>query len=1131
MESDTETEEDLPEEAPIDSEPTKADKMFTAKDIPRIVKLFREADADGGGGLDIEEFCVAMQQLYTTVNKEELIVLHMQIDTNCDKTVDLGELLDFLLNKNMASDNMDFNNKIFPKPIKMIPVDYGKPIIRLLFRPYEHDSELDHGSGVSKRQTRTYQKGQYLSITSDGTLNFWTDSFDTPYTITLYKTQKALPFSHVKKMCVSDMVYLRELKQLAISTSDRELLFYHCNEFPNTFEIVHALIVEDNTVNTMNYWSDGTKAVFFFGDIKGVLSVFISHNVQKNGLFCAEAYEKISLQKYRTVYVSALLKNPSKHFLCVKFPIFNDICSQSQYFPLLDSFAICSSSSKTMVLAALPKLARTKVSKKVFESSGDQEFFTCVEYAPSAGRLVTGGTDGLLRVWFLHNTLSCELALKGHVKPITHIMFNREDKVFVTLSEDKNIRVWSEDGWLCKQSFHAQDMGRAPISSVCYNINNNELFLANSDIGKYLGRGTDVFQDTLTSHDKPLCCVLYHSIFKQVVSVCQNGVVTVWDILKGKAIMQFKVTPHQHVGFTAMSFDGPQRRIITVSQDGKMRLWNFNNGTELEVLPVTVQREVTGIVCINNRVFVSGRNSKIIFDLDLVEDDHRFLEHYYLKDISCMDAYETTLATISSNGNIVIWDADTSEVLYLLNTSTSTRIHMADKRAQGQTGSLPAEKSQCSAPCKKSTTLAGNKTDVNISALIMCLKTREVNADTATMLNSENGYIYAWSVISKGGLLGKFRAVNAEGAGITTMSTDVNEQILLTGDSTGKICLWDIQGFGFKQQTDKGPFEDIKGWHVSLCPPPLLRSWRSHLTAVVSVQCDPACKNVITAGLDCNVRLWTNTGCCIGVFGKDQWDAAQLCREENADQEQAGRAGTAETQDSQMPFLESPRSSSPISPLPYFEDLYDRIKEATTTPKNMPILSHDQLLAKCGQLLKLKPGFDKKKGIHLLHLLPENDKNSTQQSSSEDQQRSKNTSTRCPPNTTPTTGCTNATDSSLHMQQSAGAVKQGFEQSSPQTASLYLNQTRSKYGHVHKIQQRDALKGSVLTPCPPNTLPGKQGSDLTPKHVHFPPISDTVPLTYSQSETQLKPHPPQTSLTTGRTNATKSSPRLSRGRH
>uniref|UniRef100_A0A7N6FEJ4 WD repeat-containing protein on Y chromosome n=1 Tax=Anabas testudineus TaxID=64144 RepID=A0A7N6FEJ4_ANATE len=377
----------------------------------------------------------------------------MQIDTNCDKTVDLGELTDFVLNKNQSLVSLDCKNHPFPKPFIVIPVAHYKAIVSLLFCPIEEELDSDFEIG----ETRTYQKGHYFSISSDGIFTLWSDSFDTSYTIPLYKTKKTIPYSHEKKMHITDMVYIKELKQVA--------------------------------------------------------------------------------------------------------------------------------------------------------------------------QLVTGGTDGLLRVWFPHKTVCCQHVLRGHTKPISHIMANHKDKLLISLSRDMNVRVWAEDGWMCRQSFQAYGMERTPISS-------------------------------------PLC---------------SNGVVTVWDILTGKAVMQFKVTPEQHVGLTTMSFDGPQRRLITVSDDGKVRLWNFNNGKQLAVLPVGV--------------------------------------------------------------------------------------------------------------------------------------------NTATLLTSADGYICAWSVKSKGGLLAKFKAVNDEYAVITTMSTDVNEQILLMGDSTGRIYLWDIQGFGFKNQADTGPFENIKGWRVSLRSP------------------------------------------------------------------------------------------------------------------------------------------------------------------------------------------------------------------------------------------------------------------------------------------------------------------------
>ena len=54
------------------------------------------------------------------------------------------------------------------------------------------------------------------------------------------------------------------------------------------------------------------------------------------------------------------------------------------------------------------------------------------------------------------------------------------------------------------------------------------------------------------------------------------------------------------------------------------------------------------------------------------------------------------------------------------------------------------------------------------------MKTREVDIEIATLLISADGYIGAWSVKAKGGLIGKFKAVESN-AVITYMITDESD--------------------------------------------------------------------------------------------------------------------------------------------------------------------------------------------------------------------------------------------------------------------------------------------------------------------------------------------------------------------
>ncbi|KAG7480030.1 WD repeat-containing on Y chromosome-like [Solea senegalensis] len=428
--------------------------------------------------------------------------------------------LDF---QELALDCSD-NEKPFPEPFAIIPVDNYKEIVRLLFIPTEEDTESDCDTEVSEGKIRTYKKGQYISISSDGMLIFWSDTFEISNTIVLHNQIDTLPYSHDKKLCVKDMVYMKELKQMAIGL-DREVLFCKCIEDPDEFTPIHSLVVEDNKVTAMDYWSNGSKAVFSYGDTGGYLYVFVTYVIQVHSLFRPQMYEQPPGQEYPTIYVSTMLQKSFSKFLCFKVPMFNDECRQVEFFPMINSFAVCSASRKMMALISLPASRRIKPSKKIFESKGNYEFFRCFEYWP-LGYLLTGGTDGVVRLWLPNRTLSCVYELTGHVKPITHIKYNVKDKMFISLSTDLNVRVWFED-LLCRQSFMADGMEQAPISSVYYNILNNELVLANSNIAKCLGRGTDFCKSLLKKHaETAYPHVLEHCLLQLYVEWLQGLLTT-----------------------------------------------------------------------------------------------------------------------------------------------------------------------------------------------------------------------------------------------------------------------------------------------------------------------------------------------------------------------------------------------------------------------------------------------------------------------------------------------------------------------------------------------------------------------------------------------------------------------------
>lgn len=915
--------------------PKNRKKPVTAG-VLETVKLFEEA----GRRMSMDKFCVEMRRLYgLPADTHEVVDLYRSIKASWRNTVHPRELSDYLLNKFITHQKMNQKRRLFPKPFKTVRTEGSHSIIGLFFSP----SEEPQGpvAGVFPQEgLKPYQRGRYLSVPSNGQVTAWSDSFEQKSRVDLVKVGDL--YSECSDLHVNGSVFMEELGQLAISTDKKELIFYDCSKALDSFTLKHVFIAETHAIDALHYWSDGTKAVFSFGDEGGCLTVLISYSVKKNGLFCSETCAGSCAKDYPPV--STLFTKNSTRYTSFEIPVFFDACRQVQYCPSVDVFAVCGTSSMKMGLVLMPPPGAGNFVKIVLDSDGLLGFFSCVAFSRSTKRLLTGGKDGSIRVW-IPEERTPESTLVGHFKPVTHVASHPQDKIFVSLSEDLTVRVWSESSWFCLQRLKVRDMGLGRISCMHYNLRNNELVLANSNIANCLGKGTDLFKASLTSHEDPVQALCYHRLFKLVVSACRNGTVTVWDLGTGRSAVEFNACADSG-RLAALTIDGSGRRLITAAEDGKLRLWTLGSGTELAVLPVTVPGTVTALVCNNSRVFVSQKRSRVIYNLGVNGCENRFLEHDHLRDVSSMDAHKSTLVTGSTNGNVVVWDVLTSAALLWFSATRSPRIHPLPKTDQGRTGVVPDATGSSNRGCKTSaarTNAAGRD-----GLLVKVLKSRKPGATTATVLTSTHGSIYAWSSVRDGGLLGRFRALKDEGGFITAMYTDVEERTLLTGDNAGHIYLWDIASFGLEADAN-WPSEDTEGWPVPAYAPILLASWRGHSSDVLHVYCDSSGKYVVSAGSDYNVKLWTKAGRLLGLFGQGEWGI-----DTKPDRPQVSVAPGATTQTPPPPCADDAHEDGDDSVSQ--EDAESSARpDAKPDPRESSGFSHEELFALCKVLLPYRP--------------------------------------------------------------------------------------------------------------------------------------------------------------------------------
>ena len=104
--------------APLGSKPflpnaikNRLEDQMNHEDLELLEQIFEEADEDGGGGLDLDEFREALKRIIANKggvlpDEDELAIIFMKVDANCDGTVDWEEFCSYMLMENQLKDVM-----------------------------------------------------------------------------------------------------------------------------------------------------------------------------------------------------------------------------------------------------------------------------------------------------------------------------------------------------------------------------------------------------------------------------------------------------------------------------------------------------------------------------------------------------------------------------------------------------------------------------------------------------------------------------------------------------------------------------------------------------------------------------------------------------------------------------------------------------------------------------------------------------------------------------------------------------------------------------------------------------------------------------------------------------------------
>uniref|UniRef100_A0A803T121 WD repeat-containing protein on Y chromosome n=1 Tax=Anolis carolinensis TaxID=28377 RepID=A0A803T121_ANOCA len=283
--------------------------------------------------------------------------------------------------------------------------------------------------------------------------------------------------------------------------------------------------------------------------------------------------------------------------------------------------------------------------------------------------------------------------------------------------------------------------------------------------------------------------------------------------------------PEQQNQFNFLAWFLPQ--VVSGCYSGLISVWDILSGQKFMEFATALEQpvEITAMMFDppERRLITALKNGTIKLwelqqrslvretniDIFLIESKH--WKSYHCDDILCMDGHKSKLlATASCNGDIVLWNVHSGQAFCRFNASESPLV-LQPKR-------------------------------------VLFLKTRERAPDTAILLTScTDGYIYAWAVGNKGGLMGKFHAAHKPGSSSSSIQSIMS------------LAFLHLVAMAF-------PLRQVyQGWVTTLVPPTCLNSWRGHLKNVVSIRYVDRYRSILTASHDCTVKLWMLTGKHIGT--------------------------------------------------------------------------------------------------------------------------------------------------------------------------------------------------------------------------------------------------------------------------
>ncbi|VFV45580.1 Hypothetical predicted protein [Lynx pardinus] len=432
------------------------------------------------------------------------------------------------------------------------------------------------------------------------------------------------------------------------------------------------------------------------------------------------------------------------------------------------------------------------------------------------------------------------------------------------------------------------------IYSMVYDSNNGMLITGSGVMDMY--PLTRMVQDTKQiphTHEREINVMLYNRYFHQVLTICSESIIKVWEIATGLQIYQI-LDPHGFsVELTSAAINESGFLFATGAYNGTIKIWDFGSGQEMKMLPEGKDWKEEEH-WLRRLIFLKAQEKHQYLILTLEHNGKiKVIQNPAISmEVNCIDLLQVEgynlIVAGTLNGVIILWNFVNStvkevyrpencfkvdpdldpkcfrinDILFLFRPPECARRSSQDSVCSSSQcdSSKGPQSSKGSKQSIHDTEVKREQTDVTMGEQHLVHRkhpggTNLMEAQPPIIASAhEDGHLRLWTMEGKL-LKDMLPFTNHSAISLTSLYTDPCTRILLTGNVEGHVILCSISSFLDPPHSEK----KLKQ----------LLAWRAHSLEIVQVIYVEDKQVVLTASIDGSVRVWhALNGHYCGYFGQ-----------------------------------------------------------------------------------------------------------------------------------------------------------------------------------------------------------------------------------------------------------------------